>query len=82
MENESMLIVNGWDEIGTVLKNTRLDQGKTRQDIVNGCNISLNTIGLVENNKVKPSLPTLHEWVKVLGYKGLCIRFHYESGDN
>lgn len=82
MENESMLIVNGWDEIGTVLKNTRLDQGKTRQDIVNGCNISLNTIGLVENNKVKPSFPTLHEWVKVLGYKGLCIRFHYESGDN
>lgn len=82
MIDENTLIISNWDEIGTVLKNTRLDQGKTRQDIVDGCNISLNTIGLVENNKVKPSLPTLHEWVKVLGYKSLCIRFHYESGDS
>lgn len=76
-----MLVIENWFEIGTVLKNIRLEQKKTRQDIVDACNISLNTIGLVENNKVKPSLPTLHEWIKVLGYKSMCIRFHYESGD-
>ncbi len=76
-----MLVIENWSEIGTVLKNIRLEQKKTRQDIVDACNISLNTIGLVENNKVKPSLPTLHEWINVLGYKSMCIRFHYESGD-
>lgn len=78
---ETTLIINDWDHIGSILKKERIEQGKTRQEIVDACDISLNTIGLVENNKVKPTLPTLHQWVKVLGYTNLCIRFQYINGD-
>ena len=79
MITDTTLIIRDWDNIGTILKNVRLDQGKTRKDIIAGCDISLNTIGLVENNKVKPTLPTLHQWVKVLGFTNVCIRFSDEE---
>ena len=77
-----VLTIEYYDKVGDVLKKIRLEQGKTRLDIVNACDISLNTVALVENNKVIPSLPTLHEWGKALGYRSLCMKFHYESGDD
>lgn len=77
-----VLTIEHDEKVGDVLKKIRLDQGKTRLDIVNACDISLNTVALVENNKVIPSIPTLHEWCKALGYGSLCMKFHFESGDN
>lgn len=68
------LVIENWERIGTELKAAREAQQKKREDLAQ--NISMNTLFLVENNKVKPTLPTLAEWARVLGYDEIIIRFN------
>lgn len=70
------LVINNWSNIGAELKAEREKQKKTRLEIINSTDkLHRNTIELVENNKVKPTLPTLAEWVRVLGYDEVIIKF-------
>ena len=68
------LVIEHWERIGTELKAEREKQGKIREEIAQ--NLSMNTLFLVENNKVKPTLPTLAEWLRALGYDEIIIRFN------
>lgn len=68
------LIIENWETIGSELKAEREKQGKIREEIAQ--NLSMNTLFLVENNKVKPTLPTLAEWLRALGYDEIVIRFN------
>lgn len=70
------LIIESWRTIGPELKAERKKQGKTRKDLIeNSCYLHKNTMYLIETNKVKPTLPTLAEWARVLGYDEIVIRF-------
>lgn len=68
------LVIENWENIGSELKAAREKQGKIREEIAQ--NLSMNTLFLVENNKVKPTLPTLAEWLRALGYDEIIIRFN------
>lgn len=70
------LIIEHWEQIGTELKAEREKQGKTRAQVITGSHyLHVNTMHLVENNKVRPTLPTLAEWARALGYDEIIIRF-------
>lgn len=70
------LIIENWERIGPELKAERKKQKKTRKDLtVNSRYLHKNTMYLVETNRVKPTLPTLAEWARVLGYDEIVIRF-------
>lgn len=70
------LIIEHWENIGEELKLERKKQGKTRGQVITDAKyLHLNTMHLVENNKVKPTLSTLIDWARALGYNEIVIRF-------
>lgn len=74
------LIIENWQTIGTELKNERERQHKTRAELIGESHyLHLNTMHLVETNKVKPTLQTISELTRVLGYDGIIIKFRNEE---
>lgn len=70
------LVIEHWERIGTELKTAREKQGKTREQLTTvSPYLHINTLYMVENNKVTPTLSTLADWARALGYDEIIIRF-------
>lgn len=70
------LVIENWRRIGAELKTAREKQGKTREQLtILSPNLHINTLYMVENSKVTPTLQTLVNWARALGYDNIVIRF-------
>lgn len=70
------LVINNLNEIGPHLRQIRLAKKVSMRAMVEKTNgISATTIAKVETGNNYPSLGTLTEWLKALGYDEITIRF-------
>lgn len=70
------LVINNLNEIGPHLRQIRLAKKISMRAMVEKTNgISATTIAKVETGNNYPSLGTLTEWLKALGYDEITIRF-------
>lgn len=56
-----------WRDVGSKIRYLRKSNGLTLTQLANGCNLSSNTISLVERSKVAPSIETLCKIAHALG---------------
>jgi transcriptional regulator with XRE-family HTH domain len=52
--------------LGNIIKQTRLDQGKTIKDVAKEANVTISLLSQIENNKANPSINSLLAIGKVL----------------
>lgn len=70
------LVINDLNEIGPHLRQIRTAKRISMRAMVEKTNgISATTIAKVETGNNYPSLGTLTEWLKALGYDEITIRF-------
>lgn len=76
MPKTKTLVIENWETIGAELRAAREAQNKTRVELVDAAGkLHVNTLDQIENNKVKPTLPTLAELIHALGYEEIIIKF-------
>ena len=56
-----------WHEVGNKIRYLRKSSGLTLKQLARGCDLSANTISLVERNEVAPSIETLCKIANALG---------------
>ena len=76
MPKTKTLVIENWETIGAELRAAREAQNKTRCELVEAAGkLHVNTLDQIENNNVKPTLPTLAELIHALGYEEIIIKF-------
>ena len=66
-------------EIGSKIKNLRLQKGLTQEELGDRCELSKAFISLLESDKTSPSMATLEDILNVLG-TDFAHFFREESG--